>query len=355
MIRLNMVILDKDTMFLNQLSRYLLDKTDKFTISSFSDIEKFREYCNGSGIDLILFSEDYLDDIDMNLSATKILMAEGFKNAGEGYFVINKYQKAENFLKNILMIYAENTGNNNAMLSSDKNSFFIAFYSPVGGSGKTTLAIALAKALAEGGAKVLYLNMERISSAAGIFNDNSDKSFSEILLAAKSNNENIQLKILKNILQDNESGICYINPPESAVEYSEMTDEEIMKILNELKGMSEFDYVIIDFLGEFNKRVFNILDICKKIVFTTVPGELANQKVKLFIKEMKMLGYSKNFLKKTVLVFNRVRSGESNDFAENDIRNMSIEENEMYSDINGILKSNEYNEDIGRLIALMRD
>lgn len=352
--RINMVILDNDKMFLNQLSRYILDKTDKFTISSFSDIEKFKDYSGYSKIDLLLFSENFLLDIDMGMKTTKILMAEGFSKESEDYYIINKYQKAENFLKNVLMIYAEDTGNNSAILSSGKASNLIGFYSPVGGSGKTTLAVALAKTLADSGAKVLYLNLERISSLAGIFNDQSDKSFSDILLAAKGN-ENIQLKILANTLQNNTSKIYYINPPESASEYSEMTDEEMMKIINELKNMSEFDYVIIDFLGEFNKRVTDILNICKKIIFTTVPGELARQKVQLFIKEMKILGFEKSILKKTTFVTNRVHNGEEAGFIEYEARNMTIDEDEKYADIRKILKSDEYNEDIGRLIALIRD
>lgn len=352
--RINMVILDSDTMFLNQLSRYLLDKTDKFTISSFSDAEKFKEYSGYSKIDLLLFTEDYIDCIDMKSKVTRILMTESYKKESEDYYIINKYQKAENFLKDVLMIYAEDTGNNSAILSSGKDSYLIGFYSPVGGSGKTTLAVALAKTLADSGAKVLYLNLERISSLAGIFNDQSNKSFSDILLAAKGN-ENIQLKILSNTIQNNTSKIYYINPPESAVEYSEVTDDEMMKIITELKDMSEFDYVIIDFLGEFNKRVMDILNICKKIIFTTIPGELAKQKVQLFIKEMKLLGNEKSILKKTAFVTNRVQNGEDGSFIEYDVMNMTIDENEKYADIRKILKSSEYNDDIGRLIALIRD
>lgn len=355
MVRINMAILDTDVMFLNQLSRYLLDKTDKFIISSFSDAEKYNEYAEYSKIDLLIFSEDFLDKLNFETRATKILMAEGYKKECEAYYIINKYQKAESFLKNVLMIYAEDTGNNSAVLSSGRDSYLIGFYSPVGGSGKTTLAVALSKALADNGAKVLYLNLERISSLAGIFNAQSDKSFSEILLAAKNKDENLQIKILANTLQNNTSKIYYINPPESAVEYSEMTDEEMMYILNELKNMSEFDYVIIDFLGEFNKRVFSILDICKKIVFTSLPGELARQKVQLFIKEMKILGYEKNILKKTAFIINRTLYDDDGSFIEYDVKSMTIAENERYKDIRKILKSNEYNEDIGRLIALIRD
>lgn len=355
MVRINVVILDKDVMFLNQLSRYLLDKTYKCTISSFSDIERYNEFSEYSKIDILIFSEDFLNELDLEINATKILMAEGYKKECEDYYIINKYQKAENFLKNVLLIYAENTGNNSAILSSGKDSYLIGFYSPVGGSGKTTLAIALSKALADNGAKVLYLNLERISSLAGIFNDQSDKSFSEIMLEAKNSNANLQLKILANTLQNNTSKIYYINPPESAVEYSEMTDDEMMKILNELKNMNEFDYIIIDFLGEFNKRVFNILELCKKIIFPTVPGELAKQKVQLFIREMKLLGYEKSILKKTALIINKARSEEDTSFIEYDIKNMTIAENSKYSDIRKILKSNEYNDDISKLIALIRD
>lgn len=355
MARINMVILDSDTMFLNRFARYLLDKTEKFTISSFSDIDKFNEFIEYSRVDLILFSESFAKEINMDLNATKILMAEGFKKENDDYYVINKYQKAESFLKNILMIYAEDTGNNSAILSSDKNSYIIGIYSPVGGSGKTTISVALAKTLADSGEKVLYLNLERVSSLASIFNDQSQKSFSNILLAAKNENENLQVKILSNTVQNSTSKIYYINPPESAIEYAEMTDEEIIRIITTLKEMNEFDYVIIDFLGEFNKRVFDILDLCKRVIFPVVDSELARQKVQLFIKEMKLLGYEKTILKKMALIINRAKYQNDGSFIEYDIRNMTIEENDKYHDIRNVLKSSNYNEDMGRLIALIRD
>lgn len=355
MARINMVILDSDTMFLNRFARYLLDKTEKFTISSFSDLEKFNEFVKYSKVDLLLFSENFVNEIDLSLNATKILMAEGFKKESSDYYVINKYQKAESFLKNVLMIYAEDTGNSSAILSSGKSSYIIGVYSPVGGSGKTTIAVSLAKTLADSGEKVLYLNLERISSLAGIFDDQSSKSFTDILLAAKSKSENLQVKILSNTVKNSTSKIYYINPPESAIEYAEVTDDEIIKIITTLKNMNEFDYVIIDFLGEFNKRVFDILDICKRVIFPVVDGELARQKVQLFIKEMRLLGYEKTILKKMALVINRTKNPNNSNFVEYDLRSMCIEENDKYYDIKDILKSSNYNEDMGRLIALIRD
>lgn len=355
MLKINMVILDDDVMFLNQFSRYLLDKTDKFTISSFSEKEKFADYTTHNKIDLILFSESFQDCIEEGLRAAKILMTEGYENYNTKYQTINKYQKAEDFLNALLMAYAEYTGNSSVVLSSDKNSYMIGFYSPVGGGGKTTLSAAMAKMLAGGGSKVLYLNFESLSSFSEIFNDKTDKGFLDIMLAAKRKDGNLSFKILTNTVKETASNIYYINPPESAVEYSEMTDEELLLIIKELKAMNEFDYVVADFSGSFDRRTFGMLELCKKIIFPTVKGDFAAQKLKLFIKEMRLLGYEKSILKKTCFVLNRAEARESLDFPDREFKSMTIEENEKYSRMGDILSSNEYNDDIGRLIALIRD
>lgn len=353
MIKINMVILDKDSMFLNQLSRYILDKSDKFSVSSFSDINKFNEYAEEARIDLLLFSEDFLGRIGVNLRFTKILMAEGYVRESEDYYTISKYQKAESFIKNVLMIYAQDTGNSGVVMSTDKNSYLIGIYSPIGGSGKTTIALSLAKTLSGTGAKVLYLNFEKISSVTGFFRDNTERSFSEIIMALKSMRDNLKLKIMSNVSFHNISRIYFINPPESAIEFSELSIEETVKIIDGACETGEYDYIIVDFSSDFDKRMLSVLEICRKVIVPVSEGDLEEAKIRLFINELKILGYEDNILRKTALVLNRVKNELSYD--EYGLNKTTINENVKYSDIENILRSDLYDEDMGRLISVLRD
>ena len=269
----------------------------------------------------------------MDINAVKIFMYESSEHESEGFFSIKKYQKIDKFVKEILFIYSENTGDSSYILSKNEEKKIIAIYSPVGGSGKTTLSVLLAKNLALGGANVLYLNFERISSMAGIFNNDSINNMTEIFLTARMNKNGIAAKILSNTVQNQASKIYYINPAESSSEYAQMTDDEIMSILDAAECLDEFDYVIIDFLGEFNKRVFDILKRCRKIIFPYLNHELSIKKTEIFMQEMKKLKYESSILANTIFVENM-----SDDVGlNNDV--IKIPYREAYKNIKAALKN----------------
>lgn len=335
MAKLNIVILDNDRIFMEKTSNYLINKTQKFTVSVFSDLERFKEFISNKKQDIILFSEDYLEEIEKyKTDAIKIIMAETLISESQEYASVKKYQKIDIFVRDILFIYAEKTGDSSYIQSDDVENKLISVYSPVGGSGKTTLAILLAKALALSGENVLYLNFERVSSMAGIFNNNSINNMTEIFLTAKMNKKNIAAKILANMLQNQISKIYYINPAESSSEYAQVTDEEIMEIINAAESLDEISYVIIDFVGEFNKRVFDVLQKSRKIVFPYLGHDLSRQKVAVFIEEMKKLKYEGSILEKTIFVENCVTDEEETDDAS-----IKIRYNPEYKNIKAMLKN----------------
>ena len=334
MAKLNIIILDSDKIFLEKISSYLINKTNNFTVSFFTDFEKFKEFIRNTKQDIILFSDEYISQIKFfESSAVKILITETSETATDEYASIKKYQKLDKFVNDILFTYSEKTGDSSFILSDNKEKKIIAVYSPVGGSGKTTLSILLAKNLSLSRAKVLYLNFERVSSMAGIFNNDGINNMTDIFFAAKTNKKNIPAKILSNAVQNQASKIYYINPAESCTEYAQMTDEEIMDIIHAAEGLKEFDYIIIDFVGEFNKRVFEILKRCRKIIFPYLDNELSKQKVTLFKNEMIKLKYEESILINTIFVENM----SEKDFSDDEI--LKIPNNENYKNIQTALRN----------------
>lgn len=334
MAKLNIVILDGDKVFLDKISNYLINKTDKFTVTSFSDWDRFAEGGDHSGQDIMLFSEDYAEKAkDFETGMVKILMSENFETDAKEYASVKKYQKLDAMVKDILFIYSDKTGDSSYIVSGRKDKKIISVYSPIGGSGKTTLAVLLAKTLSISGVKVLYLNFERVSSMAGIFNNNSLNCMTDVFLAAKSHKGSIPAKILSNVIQNQASKIYYINPAESCTEYAQMTDEEVMDILDAAEGISDFDYVIVDFLGEFNTRVLDILRRSRKVLFPYLNNDLARQKLSVFIEEMKRLKQEETILDHTIFVENKAEDNIS----EEEI--IKIPYSESYASISSVLKN----------------
>lgn len=134
-------------------------------------------------IDVIAVSEDMQDEVIMAAKkTTKSLLSDGaFCDFGE-FKSVNKYQKAEKLINEILMAYAEKTGWVEAVSNGDRKTRLLGFYSSVGGSGKTTLAVSAAYVLAARGRRVFYLNAEKINSMAALFNQAADGSMSYVYL-----------------------------------------------------------------------------------------------------------------------------------------------------------------------------
>lgn len=289
MAKIRIVVADSDEFYLNRIVNYLIERTNTFDVQSFTIRESFIRYIenNANKIDIVAVSEDMSDRrISESSIPAKILLTDGSYSEVSGFDIINKYQKAENFINGMLMIYAEKTGRMDAVSAGDKETKVIGYFSPVGGSGKTTLALVSAAALARKGKRTFYLNLEKINSSATILDPAPTGTMSDVYLAKKTKGANVGLKIIANKYMSPVSGINYINPSESSLELNELTSTEIHGLIKEFDGLGEFDYVMVDMDSEMNGDNIKILDACDKIVVPFTPEQLSLSKIGSFFREV---------------------------------------------------------------------
>lgn len=318
MAKINIVIADSDELYLNHLTNYLIEHMNTFEVYSFTSKESMIKFISdrSNKIDIIAFTEDLEDGtISVSNIPAKILLSDGTFTDLEGYKSVNKYQKAEKFINDILLIYADITGRVEAVSTGDKDTKIIGFFSPVGGSGKTTLSLGLAYALARQGKNVFYLNAERINSTAGVLNAAGQGSMSDVYLAAKTKGANLALRIIANKYTEVSTGLSYINPAESSLEINELTEQEFKNLMHEFESLGEFNVVIVDFDSEFNKEKIEMLASVDKIFvpFTTEGTSLS--KMELFIKELRMYDDLIDIYNKINPVLNKSNSSSNNALA----------------------------------------
>jgi cellulose biosynthesis protein BcsQ len=312
MAKINIVLADSDELYLNQLINYFIEKTNMFDICSFSSKESLVKYIGSktNKIDVIAFSEELMNDvIGIADIPAKILLSDGTFSDIKGFEIVNKYQKAEKFVNAILMIYAEKTGRVEAVATGNRRTKIIGVYSPVGGSGKTTMALVLAVCLANMGRQVFYLNYERVNSTAGLLNAAPGGNLSDVLLAVKTKGANVGMRIIANRYTDPAMKINYINPPESALELNELSIAELKKLITEIGALSEFDAVIVDFDNSFSTAKIELLDACDKILTPFSPDVMSVNKIRLFLNEFKMHPEFDSLLAKIHLAANKADTG----------------------------------------------
>lgn len=308
MAKINIVIADSDELYLNHLTNYLIEHINTFDVCSFTTKESLIRYIGDKSnkVDIIAFTEDLMDGtISIANAPVKILLSDGSFSDIEDFEKVNKYQKAEKFVNDILMIYAEKTGRVEAVSTGDKETKLVGFFSPVGGCGKTTLALATACALGVQGKRVFYLNAERLNSTHNVLNEAPEGSLSDLYLSVKTKGANIGLRIIANKYNDVNANISYINPAESSLEINELTMSEFEKMLKEFEQLGEFDVVIVDFDSEFSKDKIELLSCMDKIIIPFTSENISMSKTGLLIKELGMYDELKDISDKAIFVLNK--------------------------------------------------
>ncbi|QGS68934.1 AAA family ATPase [Oceanobacillus sp. 143] len=82
----------------------------------------------------------------------------------------------------MLAIYYDRNQTAGKYLARSKQTKVLSVYSPVGGAGKTTIAVNLSKQLALNNAKVFYLNLELINTTSLYFSSSEDNPSLQIFI-----------------------------------------------------------------------------------------------------------------------------------------------------------------------------
>lgn len=279
--RIRLAILEKDVSYLNRIVAVFNQKySDKIQVYSFTEIEPVYQVLRETKIDVLLVSEYYNFDISLVPS-----------RCGFAYFVdsrdidtlnnqrtICKYQKIDLIYKQILSVYSENTENITGLRISDENCKLIAFCSPCGGSGVTSVAAATAIQHALNGKKTLYLNLEKYGSTDAVFQSDGQFDMSDIIFSLKSKKTNLSIKLESCVKQD-KHGVYFYSSAKQALDMLELREEEIIRLINELQLTGSYDYIIADLDFNMNDGFMDLLKVFHSIIIIGTGSELSNAKI----------------------------------------------------------------------------
>ncbi len=338
MASINIIIADSDSRYLRRLVNNLMEINKQINISSFSEKGSFIKYLTekNNHFHILLFSEDmYSEEIDRHRIDLKMVLADGNVSFDGKYKALNKYRRAEELLNEVLVEYSDKTGSVENLSATENGTRVIGVYSPVGGSGKTTLALMTAMALSSAGRKVLYLNFEGVSSVGEIFKGISTHSMSEVFLAAKTKKANVGLKVIQCRETHYDTGIDFINAPECAAEYSEMTSKELKRIAEETKAIGQYDDIVVDMNSGYNDDIFEVLNVCQVILTPFRDNKASFNKMECFADELEKIQKLETIGKKLILIENCSPSISRESFGGLSVQ-VCIQENAVLRNIDNI-------------------
>lgn len=228
-----------------------------FTIISSED---FKNYEKINEFDLILL--DYLiDNIEHNYIslAEKKAQIEQFEQKQTLY----RYDTAENLSKKLTILYCMKTGSK-FISPMKKTGKIILFCSAAGGTGKTSIALALAQELTRfHGKKVLYINYEELESTDRYFKIQEEKTVSNYLYYLETNKDFSGL--IDNFTVTDEYGIETFSASKGRNQLKLLNIEELCKFINIIQTAAQFDFILIDGDTSLSEETLWLISVCNKI------------------------------------------------------------------------------------------
>ena len=316
MSRINALVADSDELYIDGLCKYLMEKySDRLNIIAFTNKLLLQDYIinNFEKIDIQLISFEMICD-GITEDNPRLLYLSETKNCNksEEITAIFKYQSADSIALQIFDEFSHYSLKEVDIKSGNHNSRVIAVYSPAGGSGKSTVAAALCKCLIKKTYNAFYLNLETAPTTQSFFNSDSNYNLSDILYGIKERNKNLALKIESGISIDSVSGVAFFAPGESPLEMEEMLPEDIVLLINQLRLLGKFDYIVVDMSSAQNTNNIEILKESDIIITVVGTGSIAKCKLKTIKKLYEIVNQREkvNLYEKNIVLFNKNNSTE---------------------------------------------
>ena len=277
-IRLLIATADKD--YTDHMTKTLSKGyADTLELNICSTPERLAALTSSNRYDAALLEPDFVSAAKPGSILVPFVLIDEFGHSGDGGELkrIRKYQRISSMTGQILQSCAE-AGKGTGAADASKAQM-TAVWSPAGGAGKTTVALAYAANMASAGKQVVYLNLESFSSTSVYFAE-SGGSISKALEKLESN---LQLFLLGIRQQDSGSGILYFGSPDNYDDISILTVEDIEKLLKACA--IEIDELVIDLSSQIDQRVVKIFGMADKVLLINDASNTSQAKLNQFISQ----------------------------------------------------------------------
>lgn len=315
MYELRLVIADKDQVYIDNIIDFIYSRhKNKFYIKSFTNEKSLYEYIESTDrIDILLITPSfYKEDIDLKKVVVPIVLSTGILPTEiKNFEIMSKYQTGDNLVKAILNIFSEKSNFVIRTKEGSKKTKIVTFFSPSGGAGTSTLAVATAFQCAKNHMSTFYLNLERFSSTTAFFNFVRDaQNLSNILFFLKENSKNLSLRIETSKLVDEATGVNYFLPPENSFDIEDITVDEIKRLIDEMKDMACYDVIIVDIGNELSDINTSILQMSDYLFYILSYDNISKIKYEEMIKAFEILNKREglNLINKGEVILNKCTS-----------------------------------------------
>lgn len=297
----HIVIADPDIEYIKSYEEDLVTQfCDRASIQIITEAEYLENYFRlHRDIDVLLIAREFYGTYLKEHNISHMMLINEKKNVesgnGNSQFNILKYRPKEeilSFVENGLSSEKEQIEFSELEVTEEKaKTKVISVYSPIGGSGKSLVSIALAKKLKKLGENVLVIGCDDLQSF-GIFLDTRENADPELALRLQEISEDTYWSVLKNIYMGEVACLLPFEKPLSALG---IYSEQLFDLINLLKEKKDFSYIVLDIGSGFNKEVQTLISISDICVFIAESKMSSCRMMEKFMMNMDLLSIQKSY------------------------------------------------------------
>lgn len=229
-----------------------------------------------AAVGLLVVSEAaYSEELQSIQTPRIIVLNESGVVRWENVCYVDKYQQADEVLREILQLYIEVAGRCLPRLRRKTDTVFVGNYSPVHRCMQTSFALTMSQLLAREHS-VLYLNFEHYAGIAELLPDMQTLDLADLLYFLNADKDKFLLRM--QTICRHVGNLDYIPPMKSGQNLLSITAAEWTKLLQKIEELGGYEYVILD-LSESMQGLFDILRMCKRIFTLTREDRIAKSKL----------------------------------------------------------------------------
>ena len=294
----------EDTYFVKAFSNYVSCNCPELEFLCFTSAEKANAFLKDDArrLDVIVGEERFLAGCGKD-DVIRLVVSDHTIFSSPEAMRLNVYQAGRDIVADIKSALSLRKG---YLCTTSGRSIHnvVALFSQQGGSGKTTIAYALALTAVRQGKQALYLNFEAAPYVGQLYIHDFQHSMDDLLFALKDGRE--LAPVMLDTLERDEEGVLILPPVHSTGDLLSLTQEEVRKILHVLIENVEIDYLLIDLpCGLYPLNVW-VLEECTTILQVYTDDECGHARM----RQAKMDPYYQELSIKgmTLTVMNRSRS-----------------------------------------------
>lgn len=278
------ILADVDEQYLHPLEiKFAQELGDSVDLEVITDASFFQEFiARPQNADVLVISEElycreiqrqnfkYIFILTEYMDSSDIHVLEGKK--------LYKYSSIPEIYNQVRSVI----GYSGKQIEVEKHTKVVLTYSPIGGSGKTTIAMGLASYLTSAGNKVLYIDAEMLHTFQ-FYLKNQNPIPNDFYTAVGMGVNNLYQRI-RHCIRTEE--FDYLPPFDTALLSRQIDFSVYINLIKSIKEEKVYDVIVVDTDNEYNLKKTELMNLADKILVIFKQTEAAVYAVNMIVKNM---------------------------------------------------------------------